>query len=45
MGGGYVYLLRALAYDYYNDYAADAALAGASFQNVANMTRPDPCAA
>ena len=31
--------------DYYNDYAAVAALAGASFENVANMTRPDPCAA
>ena len=28
---------------YYN--AAVAALAGASFENVANMTRPDPCAA
>ena len=38
-------LLRALSYDNYNDYAADAALAGASFQNAANMTRPDPCAA
>ena len=33
-------LLRA-----HNDYAAVAALAGASFENVANMTRPDPCAA
>ena len=39
-------LLRALSYYYYyNDYAAVAALAGASFENVANMTRPDPCAA
>jgi len=28
----------------YNDYAAVAALAGASFEIVANMTRPDPCA-
>ena len=37
-------ILRALSY-YYNDYAAVAALAGASFENVANMTRPDPCAA
>ena len=38
-------LLRALSYYYYNDYAAVAALlAGASFENVANMTRPDPCA-
>ena len=40
-------LLKALSYYYYyyNDYAAVAALAGASFENVANMTRPDPCAA
>ena len=38
-------ILRALSYYYYNDYAAVAALAGASFENVANMTRPDPCAA
>ena len=39
-------ILRALS-SYYNnnDYAAVAALAGASFENVANMTRPDPCAA
>ena len=27
-----------------NGYAAVAALAGASFEIVANMTRPDPCA-
>ena len=38
-------LLRALSYYYYYDYAAVAALAGASFENVANMTRPDPCTA
>ena len=38
-------LLRALSYYYYNDYAEVAALAGASFENVANMTRPEPCAA
>ena len=39
-------LLRALSYYYYYyNYAAVAALAGASFENVANMTRPDPCAA
>ena len=41
-------ILRALSYYYYNDYAAVAALAGASFENVhvnvANMTQPDPCA-
>ena len=37
-------ILRALSYYYYNDYAAVAALAGASFEIVANMTRPDPCA-
>ena len=37
--------LAGLSYSYYNDYAAVAALAGASFDNVANMTRPDPCAA
>ena len=37
-------LLRALSYYYYNGYAAVAALAGASFEIVANMTRPDPCA-
>ena len=36
-------VLRALSY-YYNGYAAVAALAGASFEIVANMTRPDPCA-
>ena len=30
-------LLRAMSY-YYNDYAAVAALAGASFEIVANMT-------
>ena len=33
-------ILRALSYYYYNGYAAVAALAGASFENVANMTRP-----
>ena len=42
-------ILRALSYYYYNGYyyngyAAVAALAGASFEIVANMTRPDPCA-
>ena len=37
-------VLRALSY-YYNGYAAVAALAGASFENVANMTRSDPCGA
>ena len=37
-------ILRALSYYYHNDDAAVAALAGASFENVANMTRPDPCA-
>ena len=37
-------ILRALSYYYYNDYAAVAALAGASFEIVANMTRPDLCA-
>ena len=37
-------ILRALSYYYYNDYAAVDALAGASFEIVANMTRPDPCA-
>ena len=38
-------ILRALSYYYYYyDYAAVAALAGASFEIVANMTRPDPCA-
>ena len=34
-------ILRALSYYYYNGYAAVAALAGASFEIVANMTRPD----
>ena len=33
-------ILRALSYYYYNGYAAVAALAGASFEIVANMTRP-----
>ena len=37
-------ILRALSYYYYNGYTAVAALAGASFEIVANMTRPDPCA-
>ena len=37
-------ILRALSYYYYNGYAAGAALAGASFEILANMTRPDPCA-
>ena len=37
-------ILRALPYYYNNDYAAVAALAGASFEIVANMTRPDLCA-
>ena len=31
-------ILRALSYYYYNGYAAVAALAGASFEIVANMT-------
>ena len=37
-------ILIALSYYYYNGYAAGAALAGASFEILANMTRPDPCA-
>ena len=41
---GYSDFLRTLSYYYYNGYAAVAALAGASFEIVANMTRPDPCA-
>ena len=38
------YSESAVLLHYYNGYAAVAALAGASFEIVANMTRPDPCA-
>ena len=43
-GSGFGYSESAVLLHYYNGYAAVAALAGASFEIVANMTRPDPCA-